>query len=145
MHSFKETRLMKHDAEFISKIVMDIEEYPNFLPWCSSAVILSKATNSLTAKLKVSFKGFSEEYISKVEKEQNLDRCLIMTEAISGPFRYLKSTWDIKQLEKGSEINFSIDFKFKSTILDMVVGSIFSVAVEKMIAAFEDRANKLIT
>ncbi len=143
MHSFKETRLMKHDADLISMIIMDIEKYPDFLPWCSSAVILSKNDNLITAKLGVNFKGFSESYISRVSKEQNLDHCLIIAEAISGPFRYLKNSWYIKQLENGSEINFSIDFEFKSTILDMVIGGIFSVATKKMIVAFEDRANKL--
>jgi ribosome-associated toxin RatA of RatAB toxin-antitoxin module len=58
-----------------------------------------------------------QEYISRRdnknqenEKIQNLDHCLITTEAISGPFRYLRNSWHIKQLEKGSEINFSIDF-----------------------------------
>ncbi len=143
MHSFKETRLMKHDADLISTIVMDIEKYSDFLPWCTSAVILSKSENVITAKLEVNFKGVSESYVSRVEKVQNLDHFLITTEAISGPFLYLKNSWHIKRLENGSEINFSIDFEFKSTILDMVIGLIFSVATKKMIAAFEDRANKL--
>ncbi len=143
MHSFKETRLMKHDADLISTIVMDIEKYSDFLPWCTSAIILSKSENIITAKLEVSFKGVSESYVSRVEKIQNLDHCLITTEAISGPFRYLKNSWHIKQLENASEVNFSIDFEFKSTILDMVIGLIFSAATKKMIAAFEDRANKL--
>ena len=143
MHSFKETRLINHDADLISTIVMDIEKYPEFLPWCTSAVILSKSEDIITAKLEVSFKGISESYVSKVEKVQNPGHCLITAEAISGPFRYLRNSWHIKQLKNGSEINFSVDFEFKSTILDVVIGLIFSVATKKMIAAFEDRANKL--
>jgi coenzyme Q-binding protein COQ10 len=143
MHSFKETKLMKCDADLISEIVMDIEKYSEFLPWCSSAVILSKEDNLIVAKLEISFKGFSESYISRVVKEQRENGYLIKTEAISGPFRYLKNNWHIKQLQNGSEINFSIDFEFKSTILDMLIGLIFSEATKKMIAAFEDRANRL--
>lgn len=143
MHSFKETRFMKYDAALISEIVMDIEKYSDFLPWCTSAVILSRDENVITAKLEVSFKGVSESYVSRVEKTQGINDYLIKAEAISGPFRYLMNSWHIKQLENGSEINFSIDFEFKSTILDMVIGLIFSAATKKMIAAFEDRANKL--
>jgi len=143
MHSFKETRVMKHPADLISEIVMDIEQYPEFLPWCTSAVILSTDNDLIVAKLEISFKGFSESYISRVAKEKSKDDYLITAEAISGPFRYLKNSWHIKQLKNGSEINFSIDFEFKSTILDMVIGLIFSVATKKMIAAFEDRVNKL--
>ena len=143
MHSFKETKLMPHDAELLSQIVMDIEKYSEFLPWCSSAVILSKEDNLIVAKLEINFKGFSESYISRVIKEQTDNSYLITAEAISGPFRYLKNSWHIKQLQNGSEINFSIDFEFKSTILDMLIGLIFSVATKKMIAAFEDHANRL--
>ncbi|MBA2628553.1 MAG: type II toxin-antitoxin system RatA family toxin [Rickettsiaceae bacterium] len=143
MHSFKETKLMQHDAELLSEIVMDIEKYSEFLPWCSSAVILSKEDNLIVAKLEISFEGFAESYISRVAKEQIDNNYLITTEAISGPFRYLKNSWHIKQLQNGSEINFSIDFEFKSTILDLLIGLIFSVATKKMIAAFEDRANRL--
>jgi coenzyme Q-binding protein COQ10 len=143
MHSFKETKLMPHDAELLSQIVMDIEKYSEFLPWCSSAVVLSKDDNIIVAKLEISFKGFSESYVSRVIKEQTDNSYLITAEAISGPFRYLKNSWHIKQLQNGSEINFSIDFEFKSTILDMLIGLIFSVATKKMIAAFEDRANRL--
>lgn len=144
MHSFRETRIMHHDAEFIAKIIMDIEEYPAFLPWCNSASILSRDEDSITAILEVSFKGFKESYTSKVVLDENANSYKINTQAISGPFKYLENIWDIRQIENGCEINFSIDFKFKSSILDIVMGAIFSIATKKMIQAFEDRANKLL-
>lgn len=143
MHSFKETRVMKYDADLISMIVMDIEKYPEFLPWCTSATILSEGGNTVTAKLEVSFNGFTEGYISKVSKEEKLDHILIIAEAISGPFSHLKNVWLIKRLKNGAEVNFSIDFEFKSKILNMVIGMVFSVATKKMIIAFETRANEL--
>ena len=63
--------------------------------------------------------------------------------AISGPFKHLKNVWKIKSLHNYSEVKFSIDFEFKSRILDMVMGIFFSTVTEKMIAAFETRAKEL--
>lgn len=134
---------MRHDADIIEQIIMDVEKYPEFLPWCSAASILEQDDNSMIALLEISFKGFKENYKSKVKKDANSDGCQISVDAISGPFRYLKNVWNIKELENGVEVIFSIDFEFKSTILDMIVGVIFSTAAKKMIAAFENRANSL--
>lgn len=143
MHSFRETRVMPYDARFIYDIVMDIEKYPQFLPWCSSATILLKKKEYLTAKLAVEFKNFSKSYVSKVFSHQTPEGYNIEVQAISGPFRYLKNIWQIKSLNNASEVKFSIDFEFKSSIIDMLIGVVFSTATEKMIVAFEARAKEL--
>ena len=143
MRSFQETRIMPYDAGLIYDIVMDIEKYPQFLPWCSSAVILSKREEYLTAKLVVEFKNFSESYVSKVFSRQTLESYDIEVQAISGPFRHLRNIWQIKSLNNASEVKFSIDFEFKSIIMDMLIGIVFSTATEKMIVAFEARAKEL--
>ena len=143
MHSFKDTRNMPYSASLINSIVLDIEKYPEFLPWCSKAKIISKNDDYLTAELEVSFKGFAEIYVSKVYHTSTDGQYLIEVVAISGPFKYLKNVWSINSENKHSEVKFSIDFEFKSRILDMVIGVIFSTATEKMIAAFESRAKDL--
>ena len=143
MRSFQETRIMPYDAGLIYNIVMDIEKYPQFLPWCSSAVILSKNEEYLTAKLVVEFKNFSESYVSKVFSHQTSEGYDIEVQSISGPFRYLRNIWQIKSLNNASEVKFSIDFEFKSIIMDILIGIVFSTATEKMIVAFEARAKEL--
>lgn len=143
MHSFQETRVMSYDARFIYDIVMDIEKYPQFLPWCSLATILLKKKEYLTAKLAVEFKHFSKSYVSKVFSSQTSEGYNIEVQAISGPFRYLKNIWQIKSLNNASEVKFSIDFECKSSIMDTLIGLVFSTATEKIIVAFEARAKKL--
>lgn len=143
MHSFQETRIMPYKADLIDDIIMDIEKYPEFLPWCQKAKIISKNDDFLTAELSVEFKGFTENYISKVNREDKDGRYYIEVVAISGPFKLLKNIWSIKQLDNGAEVDFSIDFEFKSRILDMIIGMVFSIATEKMIGAFEARADEL--
>lgn len=143
MHSLRNTRLMPYSAEFIKDIIMNIESYPLFLPWCSSAAILSKNDSFVTAKLDIVFKGFSESYISKVIQEEDKDKYTIIVEAISGPFEFLKNIWTIDKNNDMSKVYFSIDFQLKSKILDIMIGIVFSSAAEKMIAAFENRAKEL--
>lgn len=143
MHSFQETRVMPYKAKLINEIIMDIEKYPEFLPWCKKAKIIEKSDDFLNAELFLEFKGFTESYISKVITSTENDDYCIEVVAISGPFKLLKNIWNIKQLGNGTKVDFSIDFVLKSRILDMIVGMVFSAAAEKMVGAFEARANKL--
>jgi coenzyme Q-binding protein COQ10 len=134
---------MPFDHVLIDKIIMDIEKYPEFLPWCKKARIISENDDFLTAELSVEFKGFTETYVSKVRRTVEKGQYYIEVVAISGPFKLLKNIWSIKELDNRAEVDFSIDFEFKSRILDMVIGMFFSTATEKMIGAFETRAGKL--
>ena len=134
---------MPYKASLISEIIMDIEKYPEFLPWCKKARIIEKNDDFLTAELFVEFKGFTESYVSKVITSSENNSYCIEVVAISGPFKLLKNIWTIKQLDNGAKVDFSIDFAFKSRILDMIIGMVFSIATEKMIGAFEDRADEL--
>ena len=134
---------MPYKADLIDQVIMDIEKYPEFLPWCQKARIISKSDDFLTADLCVEFKGFTENYVSKVNRDAKNGEYYIEVVAISGPFKLLRSIWSIKQLDNGAEVDFSIDFQFKSRILDMVIGMVFSATTEKMIGAFEARADEL--
>jgi coenzyme Q-binding protein COQ10 len=144
MHSFKSSKLMPHEAKLICDIIMDIEKYPEFLPWCSSAVILSREGNKVTASLEISFKGVSQSYVSEVLLVDTENHYMITTKAISGPFKRLENIWSIKKDNNMTKVDFSIDFEFKSRILDAVMGMIFSKATTKMVLAFEDRARELL-
>jgi coenzyme Q-binding protein COQ10 len=140
MHSFKDNRLLPYKAEFINSIILDIEKYPEFLPWCSNAAILSRTENEIIADLTINFKSFQEAYKSSIITGYDDKKFTINVEAISGPFKKLANFWVIERVNNDCRVNFSIDFEFKSSILDLVVGAFFSIAVDKMINAFEARA-----
>ncbi len=143
MHSFHKTKIMSYDAKFIHDIVMDIENYPAFVPWCKSATILSYEKDHLIAELNIQFKMLSESYVSRVSARKTDDNYEIVTTAIAGPFKRLISIWKIKSINNSTEVQFSIDFEFKSRILEAIMGSFFSIATERMVAAFEARARDL--
>ncbi|NBV05919.1 MAG: type II toxin-antitoxin system RatA family toxin [Proteobacteria bacterium] len=146
MPKFSEKKILPHSAKKLYSLVMDIEKYPEFLPWCKSAKIIEIiSADNLRADLLINFKGFFEKYRSDVKhgKTENGDYFVDVV-AIEGPFKKLINQWKITDLKNDScEIEFFIDFEFNSVILSKVIGVIFEKATHKMMSAFEDRASAL--
>ncbi len=146
MPKFSEKKILPHKPKQIFDLVMDIEKYPEFLPWCKQARIVKIISpQNLEADLLIGFKGFLEKYRSDVKfflDENNV--FTIQTKAIEGPFKQLFSEWKIKSHENNScEIEFFIDFSFNSFLLEKMIGVIFEKATQKMVKVFEERAFEL--
>ncbi|GAA5253019.1 type II toxin-antitoxin system RatA family toxin [Candidatus Rickettsia kedanie] len=145
MTSFEQIKVLPYQLQKLFDLVWDVASYPKFLPWCSASRIISENNQEVIAELVIKLKGFSEKYNSRVTSEITDDGIyLINTVAISGPFEYLKSTWQFVPCTAGTELKFFIDFKMKSVILDKLIGTYFTKATEKMIIAFEKRAKEVI-
>lgn len=135
---------MPYSASQMQSLVMDIEKYPEFLPWCKQAKIIEKiSTDNLRADLLINFKNFFEKYRSDVKHGRSDDGShFIEVVAIEGPFKKLLNQWQFRDLENGGcEVKFFIDFEFNSFFLSKMLGVIFERASEKMMVAFEDRAH----
>ena len=132
-------------VEQLYLLVKDIEQYPKFIPWCTAARILSEQPNMLVAELVIGYKGLIEKYTSKIIlTPPDSQQARIEVEMTHGPFKYLINNWHfISNNLNGCNINFFIDFSFKSKILEKIMGSFFDKAVCKMVNAFEDRAKVL--
>jgi coenzyme Q-binding protein COQ10 len=146
MTKFSEVKIINHSASDIYQLVMDIEKYPEFLPWCKKAKIIEiKNSENLVAELTINFKGFLESYTSDVvHKESSPNQFLVEVIAIKGPFKKLKNNWKISAVsEQQSRIEFFIDFEFNSFLLNKIISVIFEKAAQKMISAFEQRAADL--
>jgi len=130
-------------------LVMDVEKYPQFLPWCLAAKItkrfnVKEFNQHLEADLAISFKGFTQKYSSDIRASKTIDdEFLISVAAIDGPFKNLVNSWQFRDISGGCEVEFFIDFEFKSMILGKMIGMIFEKATNKMIDAFEKRAEQI--
>jgi coenzyme Q-binding protein COQ10 len=142
MLKHSETKILPHKAEDLFNLVADIEKYPEFLPWCAGARILSAKNNILKAELVINFKAFTESYISKVELKRKSYE--INVEMLEGPFTHLDNKWKFTQLpDETTEVYFEIDFSFKSKIIEKLVGLLFDSAARRMVASFEARAKEV--
>ncbi len=135
-----ETRVLPYTPEQLFALVVDIERYPEFLPWCVAARIRERKPNLIIADLVIGFRMFRERFTSRVTLDPP-DR--IDVAYAEGPFRYLRNHWSFAKAEGGCLVDFFVDFEFSSRILQKLIGVFFTEAVRRMVGAFERRAREL--
>ena len=130
-----------YTPEQLFALVADVEKYPQFLPWCRAARILDRGEKEFLAELIISFAHHRESYTSRVSLDYPNE---IHVEMARGPFEHLSNHWRFMPKEEGgTTIDFMLDFKFRSKILEKLIGSLFGKAVQKMVTAFKARADEL--
>ena len=146
MPSLTQIKTLPHSAKQMYDLVMDIEKYPEFLPWCKQARIIKIISDqNLHADLLISFKIFSEKYRSDIKHGISYDDgYFIDVVAIEGPFKKLINRWKFCAIEETKcEVKFFIDFEFNSVFLTKIIGTIFEDAAKKMMMIFEERAKEI--
>jgi coenzyme Q-binding protein COQ10 len=140
MPTHAEKRVLPYRPDQMFALVSDIEKYPEFLPWCVACRVTRREGEVIWGDLMVGFKVFRETFTSKVTLGPP-DR--IDVEYVNGPFRYLNNHWQFNPVDGGrhTEIDFFIDFEFRSRMLQAVAGAVFNEAVGRMVGAFEQRAH----
>lgn len=146
MPTHAEKRKLPYSAQQMYALVADVASYPQFLPWCAAARIRKRSPivngEVLEADLVISFKLFREKFGSKVTLNPQAQE--IDVEYLDGPFRYLNNHWHFTpQPDGGCEVDFFVDFEFRSTVLQAVIGIVFGEAMHRIVRAFETRAQAL--
>ena len=138
MPKHSETRALPYSPEQMFDMVADVRRYPEFLPWVSAMRVRQDSDTETVADMIVGFKGLRETFTSKVKKQRPE---MIRVEYVDGPLKYLYNDWRFREDGKGGcLVDFSVDFAFKNRMFEMLAGQVFSVALRKMIGAFETRA-----
>lgn len=144
MHKFSETKHLSHPASDLFDIIVDVDKYAEFLPWCVASRVRQRHDDgSLTADLSIGYGSIREKFTSNVMVEPETMR--VITTQAAGPFKHLRSEWRLSNGSNGgTTISFEIEFEFRSFILEKVIGTIFESAAHKMISAFEKRAADIL-
>ena len=128
--------------ENLVKMVLDIEKYPEFVPWCLNSKIHKKNDKGdkveIIADLTIGKSFFNETYKSFVIYEKSTD--IIHVTNMDGPLKHLENKWFFKQLGNNSEVNFYVDFELKHKILNLLMIKSFNIGLKKIADAFEKRA-----
>lgn len=136
-----ERRVLPYSPEQLFALVADVARYPEFLPWCIAARIRSRDGPHLVADLIIGFRMIRERFTSHVTLDPAGGR--IDVSYAEGPIKYLNNHWLFLPHPGGCEIDFFVDFEFRSRILRKVMGALFHEAVKRMVSAFEARAADL--
>ena len=141
MPTHAERRVIPYSAEQLFDMVADVGRYPEFLPWCTSARVISRTEHELVAILTIGFGPFRESFTSRVA----LDRPrTVRVRYEKGPFRYLNNVWTFTPDERGCLVDFFVEFEFRSRLLQSAIGVVFNEAVRVMVGAFLKRANEIL-
>jgi coenzyme Q-binding protein COQ10 len=147
MPTFSTKRHVRHSASEMFDLVADVERYPQFVPMCSALKVRqrtpgSEGTEIIVADMTVSFKLVRETFRSRV----TLDRAKlqILVEYLHGPFSRMQNRWSFTPAgEEACDIEFFIDYEFKSRMLGMLMGAMFDAAFRRFATAFERRADQV--
>jgi coenzyme Q-binding protein COQ10 len=126
-------------------MVLDIEKYPEFVPWCIEGKILDKneSTDLITfnGDLKVGKSFLNETFSSHVSYHKETDKIIVTN--LGGPLKYLKNEWIFKEINNNTQLEFFIDFELKNSILNGIMKRSFKLGLNKIAKAFEARAIQL--
>ncbi len=144
MHEFEDSKIMPYTAKELYDLVLDVEKYDAFVPWCSKCNIVDKSEGLITADLYVKSGFISQSYRSNITHGFKDNAYFINIAQLSGPFKYLDTKWSFKEIDKTqTQVRFTIDFEFESEIINKLIGGIFSSSSAKIMKAFEKRAKEI--
>ena len=138
-------RLIECKKDQLIDLVLDIEKYPEFVPFCLDAHVYEKNKEGdlilIIADLTIGKGPFKDTYKSDVKFNKN-DSTIKVTN-IGGPLNHLENTWQFKEQKSGTEISFDIDFEIENKFLNIVMTKSFQFGLDKIADAFQKRAEKL--
>ena len=127
------------------EMVLDIEKYPEFVPWCIEGRIYDKNESkdliTFNGDLKVGKSLLNETFSSHVSYYKEKDKIIVTN--LDGPLKYLKNEWSFKEINNGTQLEFLIDFELKNPILNSIMKKSFELGLNKIAKSFEERAIKL--
>jgi coenzyme Q-binding protein COQ10 len=138
-------RLIECEKNELIDLVLDIEKYPTFVPYCIDAKVHEKNDTgdfiNIIADLTIGKGPFKDTYKSDVKFNKKNNSIYVTN--IDGPLKYLDNKWTFEDHKDGTEINFDVDFEIKNKFLNILMITSFQYGLDKIADAFQDRANKL--
>ncbi len=138
-------RSIECTKEQLIDLVLDIEKYPIFVPFCLDAKIYEKKEKGdlllIVADLTIGKGPFKDTYKSDVKFNKKEDTIYVTN--LDGPLKYLENKWQFKEDNKITEVSFEVDFELKNRFLNIVMTKSFQFGLDKIADAFQKRAEEL--
>ena len=145
MSSAKIKKIIPCKKKQLIQMVLDIEKYPEFVPWCIEGKIYEKNESddlvSFNGDLKVGKSILNETFSSHVSYLKEKDKIIVTN--LDGPLKHLKNEWIFKEVNNATQLEFFIDFELKNPILNSIMKKSFEIGLNKIAKSFEERAIKL--
>ncbi len=138
MATVQKTVLMGYSAEQMYALVDRVEDYPQFLPWCSGVEVLHRDENKVVAKLSIHYHGVKQSFTTE---NTNVHPISMKMKLVEGPFKHLDGTWTFRSLRSDAcKIEFDLHYEFSSKLLEKLIGSVFNKITDSFVDSFCKRA-----
>ena len=138
-------RLIDNRKDKLIEFVLDIEKYPEFVPFCQGSKVYEKKHEGdltlIVADLTIGKGPFVDTYKSDVKFNKKDDTIFVTN--IDGPLNYLENNWKFQEQGDLTEVTFDVDFEIKNKFLNILMTKSFQFGLEKIADAFQKRAESL--
>ena len=140
-------RLIECKKEQLIDLVLDVEKYPLFIPFCLDSKVYEKKEKGdlilMIADLTIGKGPLKDTYKSDVKFNKKEDSIYVTN--LDGPLKHLKNKWYFKEENNFTEVSFDIDFELKNDFLNMIMTKSFQFGMDKIADAFQKRAEELFS
>lgn len=141
MHHISKSAIVPYSCEQMYQLVNQVNDYPEFLNWCSSASILNQTDDEITASVSIKKSAFNQTFttVNSLTINQRIDMKLK-----DGPFNHLNGVWIFSALsDSACKVELELEFNFSSKIVDMAIAPIFTSIANSQLDAFVTRAKQI--
>jgi len=139
--TIRKSALVPYSADEMYALVADIESYGQFLPWCGGARVLERGPDSVTASIRIAYRGVNNAFTTRnvLTPGRGMELRLV-----DGPFRRLTGHWRFEPLEeRACKVSLDLDFEFSNRLIAFAVGPVFESIAGSLVDSFRTRAESL--
>jgi ribosome-associated toxin RatA of RatAB toxin-antitoxin module len=144
MKSVHKSVLIWYSAQEMFDLVVDVERYPEFLPWCDHGKVLGEVPNGMTAEVGIAFKGVKQVFTTRNEHVPGRE---VRLHLVSGPFSRLEGVWTFTPVggdsQRACRIDLKMNYGFSNALLAKLVGPVFDKIAGSLVDAFVKRAEQV--
>jgi ribosome-associated toxin RatA of RatAB toxin-antitoxin module len=134
----RRSALVAQPATHLFDLIEAAENYPQFLPWCAGATILTRSDTEVSADLHLRYAGLNFEVRTRNPKQRPTSMLIHLER---GPFRHFEGLWQLSALAPAAcKVEFRLDYEFESALLTRVAGPTFNRIADTLVDAFVKRA-----
>ena len=140
MYNIHKSAIVLHPAEKMFELVDEVENYPNFLPWCGSTRVIHRDSEITRASIEINFKGIKQSFTTENIKKSDQ---LMHIRLIDGPFKHLSGIWLFNKLDENScQIELTLEYQFSNILLETLISPVFNIIANTFIDEFIKEANR---
>lgn len=144
MKTVSKSVLIWYSPQEMYVLVTQIDQYPQFLPWCDRARVIETDATGMTAEIGIAFSGIRQTFTTRNE---HIEGQRVLINLVNGPFSKLEGEWNFLPLGDGTQrackVELTLTYSFSSATLGKLIGPVFDKIAGTMVDAFVKRANQV--